>query len=249
MGLSLHYTLSLPADTPHEEVVHRLRDLHGRIAELPVTLPFPLADHGPGSGLRDEPVEERFWSEFHFPVTRETWSSVGPLELVAFLISLARGAEPAFIALAKYPRTAVVDGRRIRIPGPRGRWFYRWACKTQYAAAPAAGGIENFLLAHLSLVAALDLARASGIKVDVDDEGRYWASRDPTILIRELHRLNHLVAVVAGKISDRLGSEAVHAPIKKRPDFECLEAAATKFVRSEIADERVRKLIRRTARL
>jgi len=129
-------------------------------------------------------------------------------------------------------------------------WHWRSFCKTQYASDPQCGGIPNFLKCHISVITLLDrMAKLPGLKVSVDDEGKYgpstysddWkeaheAGRKPTyrrhkgqynpaVLAQEVGDWNTMIAGFAGALDEALagGGITLEAPIKDFPDFEQLE--------------------------
>lgn len=92
-----------------------------------------------------------------------------------------------------------------------------------YASDPRAGGIENFLRCHLSVVRMLDYAKELGILAGVSDESDYFEKRDIQALARCIGEWNQLIAAFAGQLKDQLG-DGVVAPITQFPNFEQLEA-------------------------
>jgi hypothetical protein len=60
-----------------------------------------------------------------------------------------------------------------------------------------------------------------GINVTVWDEGQYWETRDQSVLLAELDKMNRLVAGVAGRFYD--STLSVEAPIFEHRNFERLE--------------------------
>jgi hypothetical protein len=125
-------------------------------------------------------------------------------------VLVGEGCEPALFGFVR-------RRDRARKADP-GEWFWHNACKTQFASAE---GEEHFVECHTRLVAILDHAVALGIEVTVIDEGDYWESRDTAVLLRELRKMNHLLAKVAGSISD--AGHKVESPIFEYPNFEHLE--------------------------
>jgi hypothetical protein len=53
------------------------------------------------------------------------------------------------------------------------------------------------------------------------DEGQYWETRDQSVLLAELDKMNRLVAGVAGRFYD--STLSVEAPIFEYRNFERLE--------------------------
>ena len=107
---------------------------------------------------------------------------------------------------------------------PDGRhreWFWHCSCKTQYASIVSD---RHFVTCHTGLVQLLDHAKSLGVDVVVRDETHYWETRDERRLIEEVHRMNRIVARIAGAVSDDAGLEPmVQAPIFAHRRFEQLE--------------------------
>jgi len=262
MGLTIHYTLTLPATTERTEVVRRLEQLRERAAVIPDVRvdKSVLALHGPK--LKKAQAERFFLGCLYVPVALDAkgspsaaadWkdtefsASVDPDELAFFGLHVP-GSETAFFGVARLPDTFEHRGVRLAVPQHRGRWFGDWHCKTQYASDPALGGNENFLRAHLSVVAVLDAARELGFGLEVDDEGTYWESRSVPALLTELDRNNRLVAGLAGMLKDRLGPGNLVGSILARADFERLEAGATADGMEAKFEEALAALLRLTKR-
>jgi hypothetical protein len=81
------------------------------------------------------------------------------------------------------------------------------------------------------------------VKVRIRDDSGYARHRDLERLLRLLRKWDAMVATLVGRIGDALGDEAgpVIAPIKRRPDFEHLEAKGIRELRRLAARQRRRK--------
>jgi len=178
VGLTIHYELAEPS--------HVGGRAHRRVEELraqAATLPFKLvgkvleADHAEIQNAgRDDPRRWLFTQAIRY-VRRGTLSRpVTPSHLVAFSTCPGDGCEEANFGLAAYPAKATLDGKTVRT-GLSG-WSWSSFCKTQYAANPEVGGVDNFLRCHLAIVSLLDFAGVLGILGKVHDEGSYWENRD-----------------------------------------------------------------------
>jgi hypothetical protein len=103
-------------------------------------------------------------------------------------------------------------------------WFWSWFCKTQYASVVSD---DNLLKCHLGVIELLEEARRLGAEIEVHDETGYWEHRSTERLIREVTRMNGVVAKVAGALHDAMpsppGSHRVEGSIFEHPDFERLE--------------------------
>lgn len=102
----------------------------------------------------------------------------------------------------------------------RDVWYWCGSCKTQYASLISEA---HFVHCHTTLTSILDHAIALGIDVSVSDEGNYWDTRDVNVLLGEVRRMNHIVAVLAGAVSDAIEPGAVVAPIFEHREFERIE--------------------------
>jgi hypothetical protein len=136
------------------------------------------------------------------------------------------------------------------VPTKLAGWYWSSFCKTQYASNSECGGVPNFLKCHISVITLLErMAKLPGLKVTVDDEGKYGpsiysddykeayeAGRKPTYtrhkgkyspvaLANEVGEWNSMIAGLSGALSDALAGSGVQmeAPIKDFPDFEKLE--------------------------
>lgn len=136
------------------------------------------------------------------------------------------------------------------VPTKLTGWHWGSFCKTQYASDPRSGGIPNFLRCHISVITLLDrIAKLPGMKVTVDDEGKYGPSKysddwkeayeagrkptyrrhkgqyNPAALANEVGDWNTMIAGFAGALSDAVASNGMtlEAPIKDFPNFEQLE--------------------------
>lgn len=272
MGLSLYYRLSLPGGLSLDEVAARVEAFRHRCAELPfhslegrvsVLRGARLAEmQEAGFVWGGEYVGLKLDAEGSARVARkgeeaDSHACIEPLELAHFRSLPGAGSETAIFGVARFPATfdhadperPHLGAQTLPLEVGRGRWTGWWACKTQYAADPRAGGLDNFMRCHLTLVAALDVAAELGFAVEATDDGEYWGSRNPARLVAQLRRNEAVVARFYGALKDELGDEdgTVLSPIAERPDFERVEAGALPPLPAGW-DEVVSDLIRRTAR-
>lgn len=105
---------------------------------------------------------------------------VAPEHVVAFR-GYSAGAEEAVFGLARYQAAG----------------GYKWVsgCATQ--GAMKRGGPKAFIAAHRAIVGVLDKARTAGLKVTVKDDGGFWETRDPKVLLDKLEAWEELVAAIA----------------------------------------------------
>jgi hypothetical protein len=149
-----------------------------------------------------------------------------------------------------FTRSPAAHTEMRRVPTKLEGWHWGSFCKTQYASDPKCGGIPNFLRCHISVVTLLDrMAKLPGLKVTVDDEGKYGPSvysddwkeaydaglkptyrrhkgqYNPAALAKEVGEWNEMIAGMAGPLSDALAAKGIQleAPIKDFADFERLE--------------------------
>jgi hypothetical protein len=146
-----------------------------------------------------------------------------------------------------FPEDETFQRKRKIKTGLGSGWRYSTFCKTQYASGSQYGGMPNFVRCHLSVIHLLDrIAQLPGMKVEIDDEGKYgrsyytddpWAEErvytwhegkyDVKALVEEVGEWNEMLAVTSGAINDLLkasGSPVVaESPISAFPEFERLE--------------------------
>jgi hypothetical protein len=142
------------------------------------------------------------------------WRFQGSVEEAKVLL-----ASPEF----KADLNRLIWGEEHTLSGETGTWGS--FCKTQYANSE--GGISNFLRAHLSVCSILEKAGELGFKVDVSDEGGFWAKRDVKALVEEVGQWDQMIAGFFGVLKDTApDGMAVESAISGRPDFEKLELKA-----------------------
>jgi len=208
MGLTIHYDLRFGA--AKTLVVSRLiKRLHAAARDLPFDQVEPIVEFqlSPNVSPPQFPCG-LFHADGHAPVGRSGIER--PLKsLAAFRVLPGPGCESAEFGLARFTR--------------QRSWSWHAFCKTQYASDTRAGGVENFLRCHLSVVRLLDRAGQLGFDVSVADEGGYWKHRDRNKLVLELVEYNQLIAGLGGQFKDAVGDN-VTSPIFGFPNFEHLEA-------------------------
>jgi hypothetical protein len=242
VGLSIHWSLSLPASTPEGDVQAVLAALRNEALALPVAKVSRLVRFTEEDFVRPRPnegfvlprledavdvcgrfVRDHLYRESIGLSLEETGTdeyftvnapNALPIVAIGFAIIPGEGSEPAAFGLARLRRTH-----------RSARWSWRAFCKTQYASAASD---EHFLKCHKSVVAMLDSAARLGFEIDVEDEGDYYTSRDETRLLESVGSMNHLIAGIAGRVSDAYieaggDSQSVQAEIFRHPDFERLE--------------------------
>jgi hypothetical protein len=222
MGLHLCYRITLPGDTPIEQVRAKVAGLK----DFASTLGFQ-AVYGPEEYSVDELTRQRGSREI-IPIIVSTiagdhpdFYGFRPSEpcVVTFLVAPGKECEPAIFGF-------VPPGSREKYPDTDddlcpGEWFWSGACKTQYASIVSN---EHLVKCHVGLVRVLDHAIALGIGVSVEDETGYWEHRSAEKLIAAVEDINRIIARFAGAMSDRLGEgHRVEAPIFEHADFEHLE--------------------------
>ena len=161
MGLTVHF------DFEHEgsekEASEKLKEIRDKIEKLPVEDVGPLVKLDWKQGTKDA-NEQIGWMKIQYTrsvrKSEGVWMDVYPEVGYGFVIDVGAGCEPMNIALTR------LKGERIF----KGRAF----CKDQYA--------EDFIKCHLLIISILDICKEEGILKHVDDEGRFWESRDISIL-------------------------------------------------------------------
>ena len=218
MGLHLNFELRLPAVLSRAQVIDRLELLRAFALGIPVSRVTPLfgADHS--CSEEEEPSDRlegffRLWTSIladppaDDPDASVTWDEGSA---VGFVVNPGRGSEVAPIGFLRGRDDA----------GTREEWYWHTCCKTQYASVVSEA---HLVRCHTALVSILDHAIELGIDVVVRDETGYWESRDTAILVDSVRRMNHIVAMFAGKLSDDMPSVKIEAPIFEHPQFEHIE--------------------------
>lgn len=223
MGLTIHYTLH--ADVPTERAARRLVErLHLAAGDLPLAELHDVVEFSDDDGPAEFTSELQSWlhTQSHYWLIREDCCAcVRPRHVIAFATIPGPGSEPANFGLCHYPAKVEVDGRSIST-GLAG-WNWRSFCKTQYASNPDDGGQENFVRSHLAVVRLLDCAQELNLLREVQDESRYWETRNTNALVKVVGDWNRQMAGFVGQFQDQIGRNVV-APIKEYPTFEHLEA-------------------------
>lgn len=271
MGLTIHYSLSLPAKATLSEVRQRLGALRQACLDLPMQEVGELMEfRGEECAFekrdREDPVR---WflcqadSHIYFKYERSgkpiavqdvvngTYGrTVLPEHIVGFSTYPGNGCEECNIGLSRFPRTVTIqnrwNGKNHRLPvEDGGGWKWHSFCKTQYANEH---GLENFLRCHLSVVAMLDAAKRLGFGLTVNDEGHYWEKRDVHALVKEIGEWDQIIAAFGGSLKDAAESVGMklEAPILARKDFETLEMKGQPHLPVDWG-EAVRSLVETTA--
>lgn len=227
MGLTIHYSFKPECRSPQaaREMVEQLRR---KALDLPFLQVGEIVEvEGDSADFeqldRDAPNLWLLIQSSRFVERDGQLFQVKPKHIIAFRTLPREGSEEANFGLAAYPPTIEADGKDV--PTDLGDWSWSSFCKTQYASNPRAGGLENFLRAHLVVVALLDAAAELGLLDEVGDEGGYWEKRDIQSLAEEVGMWNTMIAGVVGRVKDMFGKDAA-APIANFPNFEHLEAKA-----------------------
>ena len=274
MGLTIHYDLSLPGETPAVEVREKLERLRQAARDLPVaSVSESLLCLRPGecgesrlAALREsrEPGDQDLRSlliraarlvAYDYEASGKPrvgklgevghMLGVQPRQLSCFTVDVGPGCEFAHFGMARYPKVVLVKGqqsfykRRFRLPVEHAdKWIWHGFAKTQYASVGDAGGVENFLRCHLSLIAILDAAKGLGLGVEVSDEGGFWEKRDVKALCGDLHDMNERMAGLVGLLKDatqNAGDAAFTSPLLGTPEFERLEAKGREKIDPKLA--------------
>jgi len=221
MGLCLNYELRLPPDRSRADMIETLESLHRFATALPVHRVTPVSLFE-----RERSVSSSFWGSGHLEDFFHVWASIlakpsnepSPTSgmnwdadsAAGFVIAVGKGCEAAPIGF--------LHGRSD--DGTREEWSWYASVKTQYASVVSD---EHLVTCHTALVSLLDHAIEIGVDVVVRDETGYWPSRNAATLIDEVHKMNRIVAKLAGVMSDALTQHHVGGAIVHHPDFEHLE--------------------------
>jgi hypothetical protein len=249
MGLTIHYTLTLPAKTTIPDVKQKLGALRQACLDLPFQEVGELMEFKGETesnfDLRDREDPLRWFlcqADTHIsfkydragkpvPVQAGTDGSYGrtvlPEHVIGFSTYPRNGSEEANIGLSRFPKTVIVRNERtgkdhrIKVEGGDG-WRWHSFCKTQYANEH---GLENFLRCHLSVIAMLDAAKRIGFEATVNDEADYFEKRDVHGLVKAIGEWDQMIAAFGGSLKDAAGvaGMTIESPIFDRKDFEQLE--------------------------
>ena len=227
MGLTVHYRLKT-----HLERQDDVRFALTRMREAALKLPFKevgnLVEFTGAATTYDRDDDDYSWLKIQAGahVQSDTgFLQVRPSHIIAFETWPERLRASQF-GLCRYPAPSSTRSRPPSLDRHQpDRLAQESFCKTQYASDPACGGVENFVRCHLLVIQMLDLfAKAGWFEVDVTDESRHWADRDPRRLAQTVGEWNELVAAVVGQVKDAGEHVDLQAPIARFPDFEHLEA-------------------------
>ncbi len=148
-----------------------------------------------------------------------------PKHIMGFYAEPGADCEAASFGLCRYPTEVEVQSGRKIATGLGHGWHWSQCCKTQFASNPKVGGINNFLLCHLSVIALLDAAAAThGLAVEVDDEGEFWTKRNVPALVQEVTGMNEAMAATFFTLQSSVGP-GLESSMQRFPNLEQLEAA------------------------
>lgn len=222
MGLTIHYEFKLDSAS-----VEGAREKIAALRNLALKLPFAevgelVEIQGEECRVDSENTEDphvflKLRAGKFICLESDSYSMLDPTYLIAFNTMPGEGCESAAFGLALHAEPAAVSD-----------WNLMSFCKTQYASNPECGGIENFLKCHLMIVRMLDEAQKLGILCEVSDEGNYWDTRQIEKLVETVSKYNVLIAGIAGHLKDSQGEGSIASPIYNYPNFEYLEAEASR---------------------
>ncbi len=207
MGLTIHYTLSLPAYSP-VKVRKQVEILRQRCLDLPFEKVSDL------KGIKGKDCDYENYprnSDLRWFLIMASHADRTPTHVIGFEVLVGKGCESLDLVFAK--------------EAGKG-WTASGFCKTQYASNPDCGGMANFLKCHLLVIKVIDIAKELGFKVDVSDDSDYWEKRDLKALAEETGEWNISLASFAGALTDAFSKKGdkIESEIAKYPNFECLEA-------------------------
>ena len=219
MGLTIHYRLTTELTNPKD-----VRQLVETIRQHALDLPFKEVGEvkeftGNETDYRSGDEEDR-WLKIQssgYVAAGRGMLAVAPLHVIALPTWPGEGC--------KYPAFFPSPPKGKKVPTRLSGWRWTSFCKTQYASDPKAGGVENFLRCHLSVIKVLDFIKQTGlVTVEVRDEGDYWEKRNVAALAKEVGEWNELVAGVVSEFRMEAEGKNIEAPITGFPSFEHLEA-------------------------
>ena len=224
MGITIHYTLTLPPEDPAFPDSGALR------ARWAVEDAWRLAKNFKRRGLfdavtrfTDEPRVLRRLAEayihYDHPRHGRQFCDVMPLRGWMFEADVGEDCEPLRIGLCEYPARIfhLDEDRASRLRG----WRFKAFSKTQYASLH---GWEHFRRCHVAVLDFLAALRSHGFIVKIHDEGHYWPRRSERNLREQVGMMNRVIAAAAGAMKDAFDDGSIEAPIFAHPQFERLEA-------------------------
>lgn len=207
MGLTIHYTLSLPV-YPVKTIRAQINSLRQKCLDLPFEKVSDLKEFkGKDCDYTQYPPN----SDKRWFLIMASHAKKAPTHVVGFDALVGAGCESLDLTFSKETGKG---------------WTASGFCKTQYASNPERGGVANFLKCHLLVIKTLDIAKKLGFAVEVLDEGGYWTDRDPKKLVENVGEWNTMLASLFGALTDAVGKngDRVESEIAKYPNFEHLEA-------------------------
>ena len=96
------------------------------------------------------------------------------------------------------------ESTHVWLQQTNGAWTGHGSTKTLHAGKPQHGGDENFLVAHLSIIALLDAAVRLGFLVTVTDGGGFWQHRDIRRLLMERERDARYVTGIVEQVTEEI---------------------------------------------
>jgi hypothetical protein len=232
MGLTVYYELSLPGSTSDEAACQFMERLRNYACSLAPGRLTALIEHS-----LTELLEKRTlpWAglDAHFHAAArcnldEASAALADADhdrrsVVGFNMHPGRGCEALALGLMRPGLT--VPPEDVQLDGPWDVWYWHFFCKTQYASVVSN---DHLIRCHLMVVQMLEEAARLGATVEVRDDTGYWTHRSTEQLIREVDRMNEIVARIAGAFHDAMPADSenthrVEGAIFEHPDFERLE--------------------------
>src|ERR1019366_341394 len=157
MGLTIHYRLTTEFTNPKN-----FRQLVETIRQHALDLPFKEVGEvkeftGNETDYRSGDEEDR-WLKIQssgYVAAGRGMLAVAPLHVIALPTWPGEGC--------KYPAFFPSPPKGKKVPTRLSGWRWTSFCKTQYASDPKAGGVENFLRCHLSVIKVLDFIKQTGL--------------------------------------------------------------------------------------
>ncbi len=186
MGITIHWELEAPPGSA-EAAAAKLK----RVRRACIKLPFKeigKVEHIPPRtckvvAKRKKRKDDLYWAVFcarKYVPTARGFQAVKPLEVVRLPLLAGEECDTTNLLLARYP-------------GEEG-WSGQGNTKTQYAV--------HFVESHLLVIAALDACKGAGILKEVEDEGRFWRTRDPKALAKNLNETAAMIQRVLGSLEN-----------------------------------------------
>ena len=220
MGLTIHYTIGFKGNA--EELLSKLQIIRNQCLDL------PFEEVSGTEHIKYSKADYQFYKDNE---KRTFYPNNTPAKMKqAQVLYQARGINrEALIEYDVYHRQKGIhsiemmnwsvwagegcEGSPFNFFKKRTWWRSHCFTKTQYA--------EQFVKCHLLVIQVLDLFKEAGFTVKVKDEGKYWETRDLSVLAEEINDYTDLLKTALGSLSEQAvqAGMIVDAPITECQNY------------------------------